>query len=373
MLLRRLLGVLFLITGLIIAVPVIAQDKDKDKDSTAAKDKDKDKDAKDKDSKDKDKKDKDKDVKDKDKTDKSSKEEPKGKATLAWKFEKGKALYQKMSTETTQNMKVMNQPVDQKQKQTFYFSYTPAEQKGDEWVITQKIEGVSMDIDIGNQKISYDSTKGGGEANNPLADFFKALVGSEFKITLNTKDMTVTKLEGRQEFVDKLTKANPQMKPLLEQILSEKALMQMAEPTFAALPGGEKSVGDKWTKKTALDMGPIGKYDNEYTYAYAGKDDKDKSLDKITVDTVLKYTPPTEAAGTASSNLPFKIKSADLKSTKATGSILYKDGRIDKSTMELNLEGKLSIEIGGQATDVELKQTQTSTVETSGKPQIEKK
>ena len=42
-----------------------------------------------------------------------------------------------------------------------------------------------------------------------MGEFFKALVGREFKITLDTKTMKVTKVEGREEFVDKLVKANP--------------------------------------------------------------------------------------------------------------------------------------------------------------------
>lgn len=80
------------------------------------------------------------------------------KALLKWKFEKGKTFYQKQVTETKQTMKVMNSDVVQTQKQTFYFSWTPESQDGDKWIIKQKIEGVAMDIDIGPQKIAYDST-----------------------------------------------------------------------------------------------------------------------------------------------------------------------------------------------------------------------
>jgi len=164
------------------------------------------------------------------------------KVKLEWKFDK--PFYQKMVTETKQVMKVMNNDVNQTQKQTFYFSWTPEKSEGDTVIIKQKIEGVTMDINIGNQTISYDSTTTKDQANNPLGEFFKALVGSEFKLTLNKKDLKVTKIEGRTEFLTKLTTANPQMKPLLEQILSEKALIEMAEPTFAAIPNMEVTKGD---------------------------------------------------------------------------------------------------------------------------------
>src|SRR5262249_19749646 len=61
-----------------------------------------------------------------------------GKTELKWKFEKGKPFYQELSTDTTQDIKVMGMDVKQKQKQTFYFSWTPIEQKDKDWIIKQK-------------------------------------------------------------------------------------------------------------------------------------------------------------------------------------------------------------------------------------------
>jgi uncharacterized protein DUF6263 len=296
------------------------------------------------------------------------------KANLIWKFEKDKTFYQKMTTETHQTMKVLTNDVTQTQKQTFDFSWTPTAQNSDDWTVTQKIVGVQMDIDLGGSKITYDSTKTEAQ-NNALGDFFKALVGSEFKLTLNMpkdKQITVTKVEGREEFLKKLTSANQQMKPLLDQILSDEALKQMATPTFAALPNKEVAKGDTWKATTTLDMGPIGKYENTFTYTYDGKntdakDEAEKKWDKIKVATELKYTPPDEKA--QSGGLPFKIKSADLTSKDATGTIFYdgEKGRIAKSTMSLQLNGKLNIEIGGQATEVKLDQKQDTNVETTDK------
>jgi len=335
MLVRRLVaGLLVLGLAGALALPVLGQDKDKDKG---------------------------KDDKGKDGGEK---------VDLKWKFEKDKTFYQKMTTETNQTMKVMNNDVKQTQKQTFYFSWTPKKVEKDKVELEQKIEGVAMDIDIGGSKISYDSTKD-TTANNPLGDFFKALVGSTFTVTLDPVKLRVTDVSGRDEFLKKLVAANPQMKPLLEQILSKDALKEMAEPTFAVVPDKDGvSKGYSWEKTTSLDMGPIGKYDNTYKYTYEGPDGK---LYKIKVDTTLKYRAPSEQGGAG--GLPFKIKSADLKSTSASGTILFnKDkGRVEKSNTDLELKGKLSIEIGGQATTVELSQTQKSSVETLDENPIKKK
>ena len=56
---------------------------------------------------------------------KDDKSEPAGdKVDIKWKFEKDKPFYQEMTTKTTQDMKVMGMDVNQKQDQTFYFSWT---------------------------------------------------------------------------------------------------------------------------------------------------------------------------------------------------------------------------------------------------------
>ncbi|MFO0878066.1 MAG: DUF6263 family protein [Gemmataceae bacterium] len=312
--------------------------------------------------------------KDKDK----NKDKDKGggdKVTLKWKFEKDKVFYQKMVTKTVQTMKVMNNDVNQTQSQTFFFSFKPIkiDEAANKATIEQKIIGVQMDIEIGGSKINYDSTKD-STANNPLGDFFKALVDSTFTIELDTKDLKVTKIDGRDAFIQKLVTANPQMKPLLDVILSQDALKEMAEPTFAVVPNKEAAKGEKWSRKTKLDMGPIGKYENEYDFTFEGVEGQgDKASAKIKVDTKLNYKEPGEVAGQG--GLPFKIKSAKLTSSNPVGQITFSPakGRLEKSNVKIELKGDLSIEIGGQATSVNLSQTQESTIETSDENPLPKK
>jgi hypothetical protein len=292
--------------------------------------------------------------------------------TLKWKFEKDKPFYQEMSSDTTQKMKVAGSEINNTQKQTFYFSWTPVEEKDGTWVLKQKIEGVKMKIEIsGSPPIDYDSTKEGA-ATTPLSDFFKVLVGSEFKLTID-KDMKVTKIEGRDEFIKKLGGANPQMEPLLKQILSEDALKEMADPTFAAVKTGEIKVNDTWERPSKFDMGPIGKYNNVYKYTYQGKDQGNNKLDRIKVDTTVKYEKPDDAA--FGGGLPFKIKTAELTPKNATGFVLFDNekGRVEGSESNLELSGKLGIEIGGQTTNVELSQTQKTSVKTTDTNPVAKK
>jgi hypothetical protein len=345
---RRLL---IAIIALFLTLPLVAQDKDKNKPKDeAAKPKD--------------------EGKPKDAPPKPADPPPNtgGKVTLAWKFEKDKTFFQEMTTKTTQNLKVMGQDVAQTQNQTFWFSWTPKEEKDGAWTIVQKIEGIKMSITINEQTISFDSTNPTTGQNNALAEFFKQLVGSEFKLTIG-KDMKVSKVEGREQFIQKLGSASSQMEPLLKKILSEDALKQMADPTFGIVPGKEVVKGETWTKESKLDLGPIGSYINIFTYKYEGKDG---DLEKISVTTALTYKTPTDAT----EGLPFRIKTATLTSNKEAGGTLYFNaakGRLEKSNLTMKLEGSLDIEIGGTTTKVELKQEQTTVVATSDTSPIAKK
>ncbi len=195
---------------------------------------------------------------------------------IKWKFEKGKTFYQEMTTESKQTMKVMGIDINQTQKQTFYFSWTPESQdeKDKNWRIKQKIEGVKMDLQISGTQIAYDSANDATSANNPLADFFKALIGNEFILTV-TPEMKVTNVEGKDAFLKKLTGTNPAMEPLLKQILSEEALRQMSDPAFSMVPDKAVKPGDTWKRTSKLNMGPIGTYESTYTYTFEGMDEKE--------------------------------------------------------------------------------------------------
>lgn len=273
-----------------------------------------------------------------------------------------KPFYQELTTDTHQTMKVMSMPIEQKQKQTFYVSWTPGkkDEKGN-WVVTQEIQDVVMSIDIGGNKIEYNSLSS-DQPSNPMTDFFNKLrkLKLEYHISPN---FTVEEIKGRDAFVKELGGTNPQMEPLLKQILSEDALKQMAEPTWAAVPTKAVKPGEKWEKKSALNLGPIGTYTTDYTYTWNEKK-SDKSKQQIDISAKLNYAPPMGKGG---AGLPFQILSdSKLESTEGTGKATFDSdkGRIESSDMTMKLNGTLVIEVSGMKTTVELTQTQTATVKT---------
>jgi hypothetical protein len=280
--------------------------------------------------------------------------------TGAWKFKafdnKGKPFYVEQTTKTTQDIKVMGQNVQQKQEQTFLIEWTPVD-GGADYVVKQKIIGVKMEINIGGNKISYDSIT--TKQKNPMTDFFEALTKQELKFTIE-KDLKVKSIDGRKEFIDKLSEINPQMKSLLEKILSDKALAAMAEPAWAAFPKDGDATKKEWTRMSDLDLGPIGKYKTEFTFK--PKDSKG-TKETIGITTKLTYTAP---GASEKSGLPFIIHDAKLTSSDGTGTTVFDTatGRFDSTNLTMKLTGNLQIEVGGMKTTVELTQEQTSTSNT---------
>jgi len=329
----------------------------------------KDKKVEDKDKKveDKDKKADDKDKKVEPKKDDTKKPEPvKGGADMP-KFTafgpKSAPFFQEVTTETTQYMKVMGQEVTQQQKQTFYIKWTPSDKadKDGNSVVEQQVVAIKMKIDIGGNKIEFDSTvPPAKQAKNPMTDFFTALMGQKLTFTISP-DMKVKDIAGRTEFITKLAETNPAIKTLLDTIMSDAALKKMAEPTWWAVPQ-KTDQGGKWSDTSKLELGPIGTYDTTFNFTYEGKTG---NIDKVKIDADLKYTaPPKDKTG-----LPFIIKDATLAGKSTSGEAFFDrdKGRIEKSKLVMKIEGDLNIEVGNVVTAINLKQEQTSSTQTFDK------
>ncbi len=280
-------------------------------------------------------------------------------ARLEWKFEKGKPFYQKIVTETDQQMKVGGATTTQKQKQTFVLKWAPVRRQPDRsLVIKQTIEALTLDVDVGGSKISYDSAKPG---EGQLAAVFKGFVGAELTLTISPQ-MRVTKVVGREELVRKLGDGNPAMKPLLEQLLSEGACKEMIGPLLTAVPNRAVRRGERWRRQSLLPLGPMGDFDTQLDCTYEGPA---QGLQKVVVKSKLTHRPPKRKAAVG---LPFKIKSSDLKSAGAAGFVLFNPakGRVERAEMKTSLTGKFTIEIGGSESEIELSQAQTTTLTITG-------
>lgn len=279
---------------------------------------------------------------------------------LKWKLVAGQSFYQEITTETEQKMKVQGLEVAQTQRQTFWLKWTPKKETDKTWIIEQEIIGVTMDISIGGNHIGFDSRA--PNKPNPLTDFFKALVGAKLVLAIDLADMKIQKIDGLEGLPEKLgNRRNEAFRWLVDGIVGRDALKQMAEPIFGFLPpvGGTVPSDKKWTRTTTINKGPIGSYETTSTLKYEGTNQE--KLCEIRHSAKLTYQPTKE---NGARTLPYRIVQVDLKTTEGTGTIVFDrvKGRLDRSNLKLTLEGSLTIDVAGTNTQVDIWQTQTTTV-----------
>jgi hypothetical protein len=285
---------------------------------------------------------------------------------IEWKFEKDKTFYQTLTTETT--LAFAGKPPTHTQKQTYFLAWTPVRQDDKNWALKLKIEGLRLDLSHDGNRTLFDSTQD-KNPSGPLSDFFKVLKDVELTITVNP-EMQAISVEGRDKFIEALTKPKPQLDSMLNQVLTRDNLKQLAEAAFPPMPNKEVKKGDNWSRTTSITVSPLGTFETRYTCTYDGPD-KDANLEKVTVKADMTYrTPTSQPLG-----FPFKINTADLKTTEGSGSFEFRKdkGRADKSTQKLTLKGKLNVDVGGTGADVEVEQTTTTTVITSDESPVKKK
>jgi Family of unknown function (DUF6263) len=275
---------------------------------------------------------------------------------LRAKFEKGRTFYQEMTCHTAQTMNVLGQEIKQTQTQTYVTSWTPEKQDGDRWLLKQKIEAVKMEIEIGGNTITYDSTKPKAK-KEPIDNLLGALVGSEFRVTLDN-GFNVLKLEGREKLIKKLVADGPEMEAMLRGILSEDALKETANPMLVAAPRRKLDKGDYWVSEKSQDLGPIGRWTGRWQYLHAGKEGK---LIKLKLEAIkYEFQPKKDAVA---GELPFAITASDFKTKNSTGVILFdpEKGRLHSAEMNMDLEGNMTVTIGGEESRIHLVQTQKTT------------
>jgi RNA polymerase sigma factor (sigma-70 family) len=274
-----------------------------------------------------------------------------------WKFEKNKAIFQDVTVETNQSMKVLGNDSKQTQKQTMVFRWTPVEQdERQNWTLRLAIEQIELQIDIGGNRIDYDSRKPAKDLR--LADSLEALVGQELRIKMGP-DYKILEIQGKQEMLAKLNKAQPQLKGVYEQIANTLIANDLTRSIFHGLPKTPVRVGDSWSDTDIIETGPIGGFLAQYRFTYDGPDG---ALDKVSFRGTLTHRPQNkEDAG----QLPFRVLQANLNTKEVRGAYWFNRaaGRLDRLELEMDLNGQLEIEIGGQKAKVDLRQLQKTKVQ----------
>jgi hypothetical protein len=266
----------------------------------------------------------------------------------------GSVFFQVHEVKTEQTTKVAGQDVEQKQSQTIFLQWTPkGRDAAGNFVVEQKIIGLVYLVEIGGNKISYDSRK------PKLRTFtaFDFLVGKATTFTI-TPEMKVVRIDGREKLAKDFAAEEPDMVGVLNTIINEDALKRLVEPAWGACPPPGALPGkSEWVRECRLAVDGFGFVPTTLRFKLE-RDSADSTPGKVGIGAELKRI---DLDG--KKEVSFNIKSAKIKSTFAAGNATFDraKGRMDKAVYAITSEGPLTIEVGGQESELHLSSRQTTT------------
>jgi hypothetical protein len=259
---------------------------------------------------------------------------------IDWKLKEGDTFYLQTVTKSAQKMKALGKDMNLDMEQTLILGFKVEKKEADgTLVLKQTVE-----------EMLIKNASGTGQADDKLK-------GATFMITLNPK-WEVTKFEGYDAFIKRLTSGNDEDEKKIKAIISEDTMKQSVKLAFAAYLPDRPMVkpADTWTKKVDLPLGPLGTIETTNSYKYDGKGKvNDMEYDKISFISGIKYRLPKEET-----NQPYQVTKGDLKS-KDTKGVIYFDtaeGHLVEMESTMPLEGNLTLSSLGQPVDATLDQKQ---------------
>jgi hypothetical protein len=260
---------------------------------------------------------------------------------LAWKFKEGDKFYIEDKATVKSTIKVLGNTEYKEEIQTNIASIQVQKVTADGVILLQTLEEIKTDL-----------IKGKGDPQE--AQILEKMRGAKFTITLNNKGR-ITKFDGYDEFIVKLSNGDAQAEKVLRAILPVDTFKKTTEHAFSMLPEKPVSKGDTWDREMSISMGPLGSLTAKHTFKYDGKD---KKLDVISGTAKLTYAPPKgDGAG-----LPFKILKGEMKAEKATTRTLFDNqlGRVHQESASIVLRGSMTMEIMDMKLDLEIHLDQSS-------------
>ena len=127
---------------------------------------------------------------------------------------------------------------------------------------------------------------------------------------------------------------------------------------FDVLPTTAKKKDESWKHDNVVPLGPMGTFTLATTFTYRGPSAGDEEI-ATTAD--ISFQAKKGDAG----DLGFRILKLDLSKKQGTGRVIFDNvrGRLKSRVLELPLEGKMELEVMGTKMDVQLKGTETRTIE----------
>jgi hypothetical protein len=255
---------------------------------------------------------------------------------LKWSLKEGDKFFAKNVTDMDMSMMVMGQTIDVKMNITAVQRFK---------IIAAKQDATTVEMTT----LSMDMTTG-GPANIPgLGALGERMKGATLTAVLDD-NMTVTKIQGYDKFLDKLAGDDEAMRKQMQQQFSESTMSQMFSQVFSFGNNKPVKVGDTWPRTEKMTVGGL---DSVVKMKY--------KLDSVT-DGIAKMGwtgDMTLKAGATLPGLPegFKVDKFEMKADKLGGSMKFdtKAGRLTESTQDADMNGSITVALAGQKIDMTMK------------------
>jgi Family of unknown function (DUF6263) len=271
--------------------------------------------------------------------------------SIRWKLKADDIFYTKTITKMDQVIKVQGREVPQKNDQTVIHRYK---------VLKANADGYQIE-----QTILQSSSEGTLVAGPAAAEAHKKMKGSIFTFTFNP-DFQVQKIEGIDEYVDKLSGGNAVAKQLLESSINAEVLKISMEDIFRIGTKNTVKVGDKWKKDYKLPLAELGDVTAQMKYQF---DRNNEGIFEISYQGDGVYSTPKPSGKVT----PITITNADVKIEKFKGTLLFdsKLNRVQETKTEFKMVGPMTMQLNGQTIAMEVEQNLASQIQILSKNPIE--
>ena len=250
-----------------------------------------------------------------------------GQVEFKWKLTKGQTLVIEEVVTIQQTSTIGGRRTKTKTKQTKLFTIRVLD------VVKGGDEDGSVKLEM---RLDSIVAKGHGAAYSGV---YKKMAGAIFQVSLDPK-MQITKFEGYDALVLKVSGGNPQKTAIFRNLVSEETIKRTIKQTFSIVPHDRVKLRDTWQRSTNLSLGPLGQMAIDLTFSYAGKGRlQGKLYDKLLLKAQAKYQLPKVKGQT------LVVKKADVEIHDYEGVVHFDTtrGRLVQTDQKTRLKGSFVV------------------------------
>ncbi|MEK6238797.1 MAG: hypothetical protein N2C14_29125 [Planctomycetales bacterium] len=275
--------------------------------------------------------------------------------TLAWKLEPKQQFFVDTRVERTQNSELVRKQTSKERRQQ-------QREKRDDELKQRTI--VKVDVlsksPTGDVKLKQTIVHVENRDNEEAESLRERLIGAEFLVTYD-KNMEITKLEGRDKFVESLASGNPAAERAMGAMLTDDVVKAIVGQAFGMLPGKPVNAEDEWSRTVVQGLGSLGELHVKRDFTYVGTNSE---AGKTYHDVTFEGDGEWKQSSKPGADSPLKITKADVKFVKWEGFLQFdaKAGRLFQMEMESEIHSDLTLKLQGAEADIHVVTKETTSV-----------